>query len=176
MDKVCGFQDCFYPTRRPGYCSGHLEQRRLGREMKPLQVRSKTNQPDCLFEGCDKPKRGRGYCSGHYYQLNASKKLTPLFVPQYEWGEWFLTTKGYTVRKRTNPDTKKIEQQWQHRLVMEEKLGRPLRGIENVHHINGVRTDNQPENLELWVIKQPPGQRPEELVTWANEILEMYGT
>lgn len=62
----------------------------------------------------------------------------------------------------------------EHRVVMEEMLGRRLLPGENVHHKNGVRHDNRPGNLELWVTHQPRGQRPEDLLIWAREIIERY--
>lgn len=37
----------------------------------------------------------------------------------------------------------------QHRLVMEQQIGRYLASEEVVHHKNRVRTDNRPENLEI---------------------------
>ena len=78
------------------------------------------------------------------------------------------------VRAPDHPRARKSPYIFEHILVAEELLGRYLEPGESVHHRNGVRDDNRPENLELWTRPQPTGIRVSDAIAWAHEILERY--
>ena len=63
---------------------------------------------------------------------------------------------------------------FEHIAVVECQLGRVLLTDETVHHLNGVKDDNRPENLEVWSGKHPAGIRASDAVGWALEILLRY--
>lgn len=168
---VCRFEGCEEPkfTKTKGFCASHWRQDRDGKELLSLK------NAKCKFEGCNKLalSRGefRGWCNGHKLQLKKDGVVKPLTHRERSGGTWRLNSQGYVITKI--PGTHKVL--LQHRVVMEQFLGRTLLPWENVHHINGDRMDNRIENLELWTKTQPPGQRVEEKLTWALEFIKMYG-
>ena len=65
------------------------------------------------------------------------------FVRGYQISSW-----GYKMITRNG---KKV---YEHRVIMEEHLGRKLTRGEEVHHKNGNKLDNRIENLELLTIAE----------------------
>lgn len=125
----------------------------------------------CKIEGCDNIVRCKNLCRGHYLRLwrnndvgsYAIKKIAPKGSAR------FKDINGYI---RINVDGKYV---LEHRFIMESILERKLLNDETVHHINGDRTDNRVDNLELWTSHQPKGQRVEDLLQYARDIIKLYG-
>ena len=163
-----------------------------GNEFRPHVGRFDTNRwcsRECYYETkrtytncvrCGKrfyflKHKKRKYCSRACWAGDPSKIIRK---PELR-GQRHVNGKGYVylyAPDHHSVQNKPYKHVLEHRMVMEDVLGRRLRPGENVHHINGVKDDNRPENLELWVVNQPAGQTTEdkrELVAARLEIIEL---
>ena len=168
MPKACSFDGCQNESMISiSLCKSHRRQQIKGKPLKPLRMRA-GSIPVCSHDGCDNPHRANAFCAGHYQQFK-KHGVTSDLRPKGEDGSGYLNVQGYRLMW---VDGRAV---FEHRLVMAQALGRELYDHETVHHINGLRDDNRIENLELWSSAQPRGQRVEDKVKWAREILALYG-
>lgn len=64
-------------------------------------------------------------------------------------------TSGYPmIHNSEHPRANKRGYVFEHILVAERMLGRPLKHEETAHHINRIRDDNRPENLQIMNTKE----------------------
>jgi hypothetical protein len=126
-------------------------------EYKQVQVKGKM----CSVDGCGRKHAANDLCKMHGARLRVYGRL---YLIKGEYGKGHVDSRGY----------RKIGTEYEHRLVMEELLKRPLMSDENVHHKNGNRSDNHSDNLELWATIQPSGQRVKDLLDYADEIIRRY--
>jgi hypothetical protein len=157
---------------RKGWCSLHYQKWR--RHGDPERVVIIRQHPDvCTLEGCDEPYYARHYCKTHYRRWKAHGD--PHIVLASHPGASWISTEGYRFLYRPeHPNASRKGTIAEHRLVMAEKLGRPLLLGETVHHCNGDKLDNRPENVALRVGRHGKGADVDALVEWAREVLRRY--
>jgi hypothetical protein len=167
MQGPCRFDGCSKPRAAGGFCAGHAAQYYGGRPLAPL-FKPKVG---CDFPGCKRRHFALGYCQGHWRQLREKRPLSPLRQRNGR-----ILKNGYVlILEPTHPNAHKDGYVAEHTRVMAARLGRPLERFEEVHHKNGIRSDNRVENLELWARGlQPPGSRVSDLVNASVRVLRLY--
>lgn len=73
--------------------------------------------------------------------------------PNFSGGK-YIDDKGYVRVLRPEHQYENHGYVYEHRLVLENELGRLLRPEESVHHINEVKLDNRLENLFLTTVAE----------------------
>lgn len=169
--KVCASPNCentIYTAKKLPLCKRHEHRREHG-NIDGIRIPPVTRK--CAFKECSKKTRTHDLCVAHYRQERFGKPLKALKIPTGK----YISNSGYVlIYKPDSPMASKQGWAMEHRFLMAEKIDRPLFKDENVHHINGVRSDNRLSNLELWSSSQPSGQRVVDKVKYAKEILLRY--
>jgi hypothetical protein len=118
-----------------------------------LEIGRKTNERRIWLECplCKKPRWIPVNYEGLYDNKNCNNCHMKLSGRQRNLGKT-LPIGSRCVPEKDGYVCIKTEQGWEleHRFVMSQILGRPLSTYERVHHKNGIRTDNRPDNLELF--------------------------
>ena len=171
-DYACTVDGCDRKRRTKLYCPTHNA--RFRKYGDPLGLATKKNRT-CEVADCNKKHVAKGMCSMHYRRnfLYGDVDAKPGRTRSENRLE--VSPGGYTkVYEPEHPNANGDGYVLEHRKIMSDIIGRPLLDSEQVHHKNGDRQDNRPENLELWSVRQPPGQRIEDKIEYAMEILKLY--
>ena len=145
--RMCGAEMTTYPSRvkrnKGQFCS---------RACYMNALRERT--------GTASPRYGVRHTEEALVKIRAAAKVNTkrgAESPRYK-GGWASNGYKYVTLDSLSPEQREMALSMclknragvmEHRLVMAMMMGRPLLPSECVHHRNGMRSDNRPENLEL---------------------------
>jgi len=165
FSKICTVGTCGRESSARGLCKMHYG-RWLRHGATGGAERMNQGAGECTVDGCQRRAWARGFCNMHYARWRNSGEPGEAKTRKAPNGAGYIQPTGYrTIRYGGGYEL-------EHRIVMEQVLGRKLEENESVHHKNGLRSDNRPENLELWVSTgagHPAGQRVEDLVAFVAD-------
>jgi len=111
---------------------------------------------------------GRIKSCGCYNKEVASLRMSGKNNPFWNGGKT-INKRGY-IEIKFGENRGKLE----HRILYEQYYGIKLKKHQNIHHINGIKSDNRIENLELWDTSQPGGQKIEDKIKFYFKLVEEY--
>jgi hypothetical protein len=176
--RECSIEGCDKIASALGLCHGHYQRSRRNSALGDDVPLAHTKTESCVVDGCDQVQTPRTvFCKTHLKRrqrsgdVQADKPIRRVRGTGYVHRGYLYISVPIDERHLSNGrDTMQ-----EHRLVMARHLGRSLLADESVHHINGNKLDNRIENLELWVRRQPSGQRIPDLLRYARELIDRYG-
>lgn len=125
------------------------ERRKTGGQFGRVQSQE-TREKLRTIKLAHNPMKGRAHTPETRARISITSSQQPRGAASHAWkGGRVMDTAGYILIYAPTHPSAVNRYVCEHRLVMEQTLGRLLTPDEVVHHKNGVITDNRPENLEV---------------------------